>query len=45
MIQCVTFKEQKINEKIKESIQPEKYPLNNIYEQMRKGDQIWNLKN
>ena len=45
LIQCVTFKKQKINEKIKESIQSEQNPLNNILlTMMRKGDLIWNLK-
>ena len=46
LIQCVTFKKQKINEKIRESIQSErKNPLNNILlTMMRKGDLIWNLE-
>ena len=46
LIQCVTFKKQKINEKIKEVFNRSKNPLNNILLTMiRKGDLIWNLKN
>ena len=46
LIQCVTFKKQKINEKIKEVFNRSKNPLNNILlTMMRKGDLIWNLKN